>query len=172
LLVGGLPRCSGVTATNTGPTVIQGCPAGSLPEGGSGDDSDDGGPTGCTASDSDGVLGGCYEFDVTVDDTGFSPRVLKAQNLAQIILDLKNTGTRPHDFTLGCVATDYPGCPSQVCFPAQSHVPGLAPGASARVTFTVPYIEGIYDFRSDVAADSSRAGDGGLSGLWGQFVVQ
>ena len=36
--------------------------------------------------DTDGVIGGCYAFDLAVDDTGFTPIILKAQNLGQVTL--------------------------------------------------------------------------------------
>jgi hypothetical protein len=39
-------------------------------------------------------------------------------------------------------------------------------------TFVTPNPEGIYNFRSDVAGDSTVQSDGGVSGLWGQFILQ
>jgi len=135
-----------------------------------GGDDDSGSP--CAPPDTDGINGGCYVFDVTVNDTGFSPLILKAQNLGTVTLHLTNTGTKPHDFSLGCIGVSFPGCPTEACFPASTNIAALAPGASATSTFVTPNPEGIYDFRSDVAGDSTTDTDGGLSGLWGQFVVQ
>jgi hypothetical protein len=142
----------------------------------SGDDASDDGHAGggspCVPPDSDGVTGGCYVFDVTVDDTGFAPVILKAQNVSQITINLENTGTKAHDFVVGCVPIDYPGCPAQFCFSAKARIASVPPGGSGTATFMTPYVEGIYDFRSDSPADSKTATDGGLTGLWGQFVVQ
>jgi hypothetical protein len=142
-----------------------------------GDDagSDDAGSNGnnqCRPPDSDGLVGGCYFFSLVVDDTGFSPIILKAQNLARTTIELTNTGTRPHDFVLGCVPLHAPGCPSQVCFPPRASIATLGPGGTATTTFVTPYLDGIYDFRSDLAGDSPIALDGGIRGLRGQFVVQ
>jgi hypothetical protein len=156
-------------------TALSGCPAGSMDASAgddASDDGDDGGGSPCAPPDSDGVVGGCYAFDVTVDEAGFSPRILKAQNSATIILRVTNAGTRSHDFVMGCLPIDFPGCPAQSCFPSKASLTALAPGASATATFVTPYVEGIYDFRSDVPGDSQTASDGGLIGLWGQFVVQ
>jgi len=124
-----------------------------------------GGP--CT-TDQDGISGGSASFVVTVTDTGFSPKILKAQNLAQVSLTLKNSGTRPHDLVVGCIATPNDnGCPTTSCFPDASTVGPLSPDASVTATLVTPNPEGIYPFRSDVAADGE--GDGGLTG---QFIVQ
>ena len=148
-------------------------PAGDDGGGDGGGGGDDGSSSSCIPSDSDGIVGGCYAFDVTVDDTGFSPIILKAQNLATVTVTLRNTGTRPHDFVIGCIPISYPGCPPQQCFSAGANIPSLAPGQSATATFTTPNPEGIYDFRSDVAGDSQLdSDDGGVTGIWGQFVVQ
>jgi len=141
-------------------------------DGGGNDGDDDGGGSPCAPPDSDGINGGCYAFDVTVDDTGFSPIVLVAQNLATVTITLRNTGSKPHDFVVGCIPISYPGCPSQQCFPGEADIPTLAPGQSATTTFTAPNPEGIYDFRSDVPGDSQVESDGGVTGIWGQFVVQ
>ena len=57
--------------------------------------------------DQDGIKGGSYTFVVMVDDTQFSPAILKAQNDAMVTLTLTNTGTRPHDLTVdGMPAAD------------------------------------------------------------------
>lgn len=132
---------------------------------------DDGGVS-CASTDGDGITGGCSTFHVTVDDHGFSPIILKAQNFAQITLDLTNAGTRPHDFVVGCIPDAVAGCPPMQCFPAAADLAAVAPGKSATTTFVTPALEGIYVFRSDVGGDSAAGGDGGVSGLWGQFVVQ
>jgi len=171
----GVTQCSNV-AGNTGggppgcPTAAAGASAAG--DGGEGAAGDDGGGSPCQPSDSDGITGGCYAFDVTVDDSAFSPVILKAQNNGQVTLTLKNAGSKPHDLVIGCVPINYPGCPSQFCFPAGANIASVPPGGSASTTFVTPYVEGIYDFRSDLPGDSQLSGDGGVSGLWGQFVVQ
>jgi hypothetical protein len=134
---------------------------------------DDGGGSPCAPADSDGINGGCYAFDLTVDDTAFSPIILKAQNLGVVTITLHNTGTRPHDFVLGCIPISYAGCPSQQCFPAAANIATVAPGSTGTASFKTPNPEGIYDFRSDVTGDSQLdSEDGGVTGIWGQFVVQ
>lgn len=141
--------------------------------GGGGGDGDDAGSNACAPGDTDGINGGCYSFVVTVDDTAFSPVILKTENLGQVTLELKNAGTTPHDLVIGCIPTpNGQGCPTQSCFPAAANIPAVAPGSSATVTFVTPNPEGIYEFRSDVGTDSQQDADGGFSGLWGQFVVQ
>lgn len=154
--------CSNVSGTGG---VGSSCSAGD----GGGDD-DAGSP--CAASDSDGLNGGCYSFDLTVTDTGFSPVILKAQNRALVTLHLTNAGTKPHDFVMGCIPVSFPGCPAQSCFSSGATIPSLAPGASAVATFATPNPEGIYLFRSDVNGDSQVDADGGATGVVGQFVVQ
>jgi hypothetical protein len=127
---------------------------------------------GC-ASDQDGVSGGQVTFVLAVDDTTFSPTILKAQNLAQVTLTLKNTGTRPHDLVVDCIATPNDnGCPTTSCFPDAGRIPAVPPDASATTTFVTPNPEGIYAFRSDLGTDSHVASDGGVTGLAGQFIVQ
>jgi hypothetical protein len=133
---------------------------------------DEGGSSSCAPSDSDGMNGGCYAFDLTVDDTGFSPFILKSENLAQVTITLRNAGTKPHDLVVGCIPVSFPGCPPQQCFPSAANIAMLAPGQSATTTFVTPNLEGIYTFRSDLPGDSQLDSDGGVSGLWGQFVVQ
>ena len=123
-------------------------------------------------ADTDGLNGGCYTFDLTVTDTGFSPVILKAQNLGLVTLHLTNAGTKPHDFVMGCIPVSFPGCPAQSCFSSAANIPSVAPGGSATATFATPNPEGIYLFRSDVNGDSQVDADGGASGLVGQFVVQ
>ena len=164
-------RCSNVagapgTLGGTGPCVT------TSPAGGEAGAGDDGGGSSCASSDSDGMNGGCYAFDLTADDTRFSPFILKSQNLAQVTITLHNAGTKPHDFVVGCIPLNFPGCPSQQCFPSGANIATLAPGQSASTTFGTPNLEGIYTFRSDLPGDSQLDNDGGVSGLWGQFVVQ
>jgi hypothetical protein len=134
---------------------------------------DGGEESACGPADSDGVNGGCYAFTLTVQDTGFAPIILKAQNRAQVSVSLKNAGTKPHDFTVGCISTaGLNGCPPETCFPAAATIAPVPPGGVVTASFVVPNPEGIYVFRSDVPGDSQIGADGGASGLWGQFVVQ
>ena len=121
--------------------------------------------------DGDGINGGAYTFDLTVDDTGFSKAILATQNDAQVTLTLKNTGTRPHGFEVGCtsVLPAYPdlpaGCKTTACFPAGATIAPLAPGASATVTFDTPTPDNlIYPFKSSEPADSAVPGLS--SGQW------
>jgi hypothetical protein len=176
VVIGALTCCSNVTGNTANGDAGPGCPTNAVSDasGGAGDDGggDDGGSSPCKPPDSDGITGGCYVFDLTVDDTGFSPIVLKAQNIAQVTITLKNVGSKPHDLAMGCVAISYPGCPPQFCFPPQANIASVPPGGSATKTFITPYVDDIYTFRSDLPGDSQVASDGGVSGLWGQFVVQ
>jgi hypothetical protein len=140
-----------------------------------GDDSaaaDEAGASPCAPPDSDRLIGGCYAFDLTVDDTGFSNTILKAQNVGQVTITLTNAGTTPHDLVVDCMPIQAAGCPPQWCFPASANIAPVAPGATASTTFVTPFVEGTYDFRSDVGSDSQSESDGGLRGLWGQFLVQ
>lgn len=141
-------------------------------DGGGNEDAGNGGNGECAPPDSDGMNAGCYAFDLVVDDTGFSPFILKTENLAQVTIALHNTGTKPHDFVVGCLPVSYPGCPPEQCFPGAANIAPLAPGESATTTFFTPNPEGIYTFRSDVSGDSELDSDGGALGIWGQFVVQ
>src|SRR5215510_12158874 len=59
----------------------------------------------CQPDDADGVVGGSVSFDVTVDDAGFSPPILPAQNMTKVTLTLHNTGTKAHDFVIDCMPT-------------------------------------------------------------------
>jgi hypothetical protein len=126
------------------------------------------GGTGASAScfpDGDGINGGAYTFDLTVDDTGFSKNILATQNDAQATLTLTNTGTLPHGFAVGCtsVLPDYPslpaGCPSRACFPSNATIAPLAPGASQTITFDTPTPDGlIYPFTSSEPSDGTVPG--------------
>ena len=127
---------------------------------GGGDDGDDT----CTPDDTDGVAGGNTTFALTVDDTSFKPTILKTQNVSNVTLTLTNAGTKPHGFTVDCIATpNSSGCPTQSCFPDGSMIAPIAPGATATVTFVTPNPEGIYAFHSNAPGDTQPAG---------QFVIQ
>jgi hypothetical protein len=115
--------------------------------------------------DGDGVSGGYYTFDLTVDDTGFSKSLLNTQNNARVSLTLKNTGAKPHGFTVGCTSVTpvYPdlpaGCPTMACFPSAATIPPLAPGASSTIVFSTPTPDNlIYPFKSSEPNDSSVPG--------------
>ena len=117
----------------------------------------------CGPGDQDGVAGGSYAFDLTVTDDAFQPSILKAQNDATVTLTLTNTGTKPHDFVIDCLATpNGNGCPTTSCFPVSAVIAAVAPGATATATFVTPLPEGIYVFRSDPPGDTQT----------GQFIVQ
>lgn len=117
----------------------------------------------CALDDADGLVGGDYRFEVSVDDLAFSPVILKSQNDAEITLTLTNAGTTPHNLVIDCIPTPNDnGCPAEACFPSGANVPTLAPGESATVTFVTPLPEGIYDFRSTLPGDTQS----------GQFILQ
>ena len=116
----------------------------------SSDSDDDRRADACHPDDADGVIGGSFSLDVTITDTGFTPVVVQAQNSSTVKLTVHNTGTKPHSLVVGCITV--PGCTA--CFPAESKVGALAPGASSTVTFTAPYLEGLYPVTSDVAGDT------------------
>jgi hypothetical protein len=114
--------------------------------------------------DNDGITGSPmpYTFDITVDDTGFSKTILTTQNEAMVTLTLKNTGTTPHGFKVGCtsVLSSFPdppaGCPTTACFDASASIAPLQPGASATITFETPTPDNlIYPFTSNEPADSA-----------------
>jgi hypothetical protein len=126
----------------------------------------------CRSDDADGVVGGSVTFDLTVDDTGFSPAILPAQNLTQVRLELHNAGAKPHDFVVDCMPTpNVDGCPTTSCFPPSATVPALDPGASATTTFTTPNPEGIYYYHSDIEGDAETPCSAGARGC-GQFQVK
>lgn len=127
--------------------------------------SGDGAGGGSCSPDSDGINGGAYTFDLTVDDTGFSKSLLATQNDARATVNLRNTGTKPHGFVVGCtsVTTIYPnepaGCPTSACFPANAVIAPLAPGASATITFDTPTPDNLnYPFKSSEPDDSTVPG--------------
>jgi hypothetical protein len=105
-------------------------------------------------SDQDGVSGGDASFVLKVDDTAFTPTILKTENFAQVTLTLTNTGTKPHDFVVECMGS--------ACFPTGSSIPALAPDASSTVQFDAPGTEGVYNYRSDLPGDTQA----------GQFILQ
>jgi hypothetical protein len=103
----------------------------------------------CNPEDADGVIGGSYTFDVTVDDSAFSHAILKAQNRSEVTVALTNEGTVPHGFLIECLATpNEDGCPTESCFPDAARIDPLPPGATGSASFEVPRVEGIYVIRS------------------------
>jgi hypothetical protein len=123
--------------------------------------------------DHDGINGGSYTFDVTVDDTGFSKTILGSQNDATVTLTLKNTGKKPHGFEVECtsVIPAYPivpaGCPSLACFPSNSTIAPLAPGESETIVFDTPTPDSLlYPFRSSEPADCAVPGLNGSENQW------
>jgi hypothetical protein len=146
--------------------------------------SDDGGGPGCFP-DNDCKNNVPATIDLVVDDTGFyagSPdsgadtdagmkTVITTQNSSPIIFPLTNTGTMPHGFTVGCasVLSAYPdlpaGCPSRVCFPADSTVGPLDPGATKTVTFQTPPPDNLaYPFKSNATGDANNPALNGSGG--------
>jgi hypothetical protein len=123
--------------------------------------------------DHDGLNGGNYIFDVTVDDTGFSKMIFATQNDATATLTLKNTGTKPHGFAIECtsVTPAYPtvpkGCPDVACFPSNAYIAPLAPGESKTVTFGTPTPDGLlYPVRSSEPNDDTVPGLNGAMTQW------
>jgi hypothetical protein len=123
--------------------------------------------------DHDGINGGSYIFEATVDDEGFSKTVFATQNDATVLLTLKNTGTKPHGFAIECtnVKPTYPsipaGCPSVACFPANAVIPPLMPGESKTITFDTPTPDGLlYPVKSSDPDDCSVQGLNGGSTQW------
>lgn len=128
----------------------------------SGDDTDD---DSCAPDDADGIVGVDITVALTVDDTTFSPAIVKTQNSSVVTLTLTNQGTRPHGFAIDCLETpNSRGCPARSCFPAEATISALAPGASVTVKFTSPAVEGIYTYRSTVDGDAALG--------TGQFILQ
>jgi hypothetical protein len=119
----------------------------------------------CAPDDADGIVGVELAAQVTVDDRGFAPPIVKVQNKSLLVLTLTNAGTRPHGFAVDCLPTpNARGCPTQSCFPDDVTIAPLAPGASKTVKLATPAVEGIYTYRSQ--AD----GDGALT--TGQLILQ
>jgi hypothetical protein len=126
----------------------------------------------CQPDDADGIIGGSVTFDVTIDDTGFTPAILPAQNATKVTLTLHNMGTKPHDFVIDCLPTpnDH-GCPMTSCFPPTASIPTVAPGATATSMFVTPTPEGIYYYHSDLPGDAAMPCSAGAQGC-GQFQVK
>jgi hypothetical protein len=117
----------------------------------------------CQPDDADGVVGGKYTFEVTVDDDAFKPIILKAQNTATVTLVLTNAGTVAHGFRVACISTpNDTGCPTKSCFPDEATIEPILPGKKASTKFAVPRVEGIYPISSGADGDVQEA----------QFVVQ
>ena len=117
----------------------------------------------CAPDDADGVASEPQTLSLSVDDTGFSPKILTTQNTSTITLTVTNNGTTPHSFVVDCLATpNDDGCPTQSCFPTEAKTDPIAAGASSRIVFDTPVVEGIYVFHSDVEGDTAT----------GQFIIQ
>ena len=117
----------------------------------------------CRPDDADGVTEEPQVLASDVDDTEFSPKILTTQNTSRITLTITNNGTMPHSFVVDCLPSpNDDGCPATSCFPDEAKTDPIEPGASARVVFDTPAVEGIYTFRSDVTGDAAA----------GQFIVQ
>ena len=121
--------------------------------------------------DADGLTGGPYTINLTVDDNGFSKTVLNTQNDATVTFTLTNSGTKPHGFVVDCasVTTVYPNlpaqCPSMICFPSNSTIAPIAPGASTTIMFFTPTPDNIiYPFKSSEPSDAAVPGLNG--GQW------
>src|SRR5688500_3203640 len=117
----------------------------------------------CQPDDLDGVIGGEVEFDVTVDEKAFSPRILTAQNRATVTLTLTNAGSEPQGFFIECLPTpNDDGCPTESCFADDARIAPIAPGKSSKAAFEVPIVEGTYSIVSEPGRDEPSA----------QFVVK
>lgn len=126
----------------------------------------------CLPDDADGIVGGDAVFELTVDDAGFAPAILAAQNRTNVSLTLHNAGTRAHDFVIDCMPTPNDlGCPATSCFPPEAAISSVAPGASGSTTFVVPNPEGIYYYHSSLSGDAPPACSAGASGC-GQFIIK
>jgi hypothetical protein len=131
--------------------LVSACGADAAPEGA------------CQPDDLDGVIGGEAEFEVSVDETAFRPRILTAQNRATVTLTLTNAGSEPQGFFIECLPTpNDDGCPAESCFSDEARIEPIAPGESAKVMFEVPIVEGTYSIVSAPGRDQPSA----------QFVVK
>jgi hypothetical protein len=123
--------------------------------------------------DNDGINGGSFTIDLVVDDTGFTAsdvdagakNIITTQNDAQVTLTLTNKGTTPHGFEVQCTSvcpsySNLPaGCSPLACFPANSTIAPIAPGASTTITFDTPTPDGLqYPFKSSEPSDSTVPG--------------
>ena len=118
----------------------------------------DGSEGSCEPGDADGVIGGKYTFEVTVDDDAFKPTILKAQNTATVTIVLTNAGTVPHGFGVRCIKTpNDTGCPTQSCFPDEATIEPIEPGEKTTTVFDIPRVEGIYPIYSSADDDVREA---------------
>ena len=115
--------------------------------------------------DNDGINDDAYTVELTVDDTGFSKKIVNTQNDSQVTFTLKNAGTKPHGFEVGCTdaRASYPdlpaGCSATVCFPADAKIAPIAPGKSETIVFDTPTPDDlIYPFKSSEPDDGKVAG--------------
>ena len=150
------------------------------------DDDDDDDPTksGMCFPDADGLTGGNYTIALTVTDTGFSKTVINTQNDSMVTLTLKNNGTKPHGFEVGCasVLKAFPNlpamCPKESCFPGATpaaedsdggtsdgadtqvaRIDPIEPGESKTIMFLTPTPDDvIYPFSSNNPDDKSVKG--------------
>lgn len=119
----------------------------------------------CAPDDADGIVGVDITVALTVDDTAFTPSIVKTQNTSNVTLMLTNKGTKPHGFAVDCLPTPSSrGCPTQSCFPSDAAIAEVKPGGTVTVRFATPAVEGIYTYRSPLAADTGIA--------TGQFILQ
>jgi hypothetical protein len=119
----------------------------------------------CKPDDADGIIDEPANPQLTVTDTEFVPKIVTTQNTSTVTLKLKNEGTTPHAFVVACKPTpNSDGCPAQSCFPPEAKIEPLAPGDEVTILFETPLVEGIYDFHSDVPADTELQP--------GQFIIQ
>ena len=102
----------------------------------------------------DGISGGAENIVIVVDDDGFHPRLVTAQDKAKVTLTVKNQGTRPHGFAVQCVPTpNHDDCPTESCFPDKATIGPIPPGGTATTTFVAPDLERLYPVRSTVRGD-------------------
>ena len=126
----------------------------------------------CLPDDADGIIGGNVALELRVDETGFSPAILAAQNTAKVTLTLHNEGAKPHSFVIDCMPTpNMNGCPTMSCFGQGASMAAVEPGQSGTTTFEVPRPEGIHYFHSDVTGDAPEPCTAGAKGC-GQFIVK
>jgi len=135
--------------------------------------------------DNDGINNVPTPVDVVVNDTGFYPgspdagvdtdagmkTVITTQNSSTITLTLTNMGTKEHGFEVECtsVRPAYPnlpvGCSPTACFPSDSTIAPIAPGASKTVTFVTPVPDNLlFPFKSSAPGDANTPGLNGSDG--------
>ena len=137
------------------------------------DDDFDPGKSGMCFPDADGLTGGTYTISLTVTDTGFSKTVISTQDNSMVTLTLKNEGTKPHGFEVGCasVLDAFPNlpamCPKESCFPGAmnddadmaARIDPIEPGESKTIMFLTPVPDNvIYPFSSNSPDDKSVKG--------------